>query len=438
MKGWTMPIQRASYRNVRFEVLSVENSFERVMAEHAYPFVNGADIEDMGLNPHSVRLQAIFYGQEYYTDFKKFLEVLKKQGADTLVHPILGRMPNMICYSASFKHEADYINYVLVDLSFKEATPAKPIFVFENSLLNKIDEYLNKLENFIDDIYAFYGEVMSYVAFAFNVKARLLGAWGAISGIVSQALGLFELGKDFISLPSNVTADNFGLTASKALQGLNHIIKTGTTQSAKVNQLTIKSRFDDVLVNTQAILAIPKNLVSGKNQKERIKSRVTSLTSTDIVEISCALQLLCTANLASVAVEIIESEQEITPNDIEYICTQVKQACLEGILAVRALQTSATNTTDLQQAQTAVYEKAHRVIEQLRDIAAQTTQLAISAINRKPPLIIRTVEISGTLQQVAHHFYQDYQRANELLRLNAHIRHPNFIACGEVLNSYAE
>lgn len=56
MKGWTMPIQQASYRGVRFDVLSVDDNLERATITHAYPFVNGGDIEDLGLAAASARL----------------------------------------------------------------------------------------------------------------------------------------------------------------------------------------------------------------------------------------------------------------------------------------------------------------------------------------------------------------------------------------------
>lgn len=78
MKGWTAPLQRASYRGVRFEVMSVDDEITRATIEHAYPFVNGADVEDLGLNPLTVRLQAVFYGEGYYTDFKKILKCAGK------------------------------------------------------------------------------------------------------------------------------------------------------------------------------------------------------------------------------------------------------------------------------------------------------------------------------------------------------------------------
>jgi len=145
MKGWTAPLQRASYRGVRFDEIT------RATIEHAYPFVNGADVEDLGLNPLTVRLQAVFYGEGYYTDFKKFLSVLGKQGADVLVHPIRGRLQNMICTSALFHHEADMIDYVAIDLTFTESTPAEPIFVFESAFLARLDALLTQLEDFVDD-----------------------------------------------------------------------------------------------------------------------------------------------------------------------------------------------------------------------------------------------------------------------------------------------
>ena len=68
-----MPIQQASYRGVRFDVLSVDDNLERATITHAYPFVNGGDIEDLGLNPLTIQLQAVFYGEGYYTDFKRIL-----------------------------------------------------------------------------------------------------------------------------------------------------------------------------------------------------------------------------------------------------------------------------------------------------------------------------------------------------------------------------
>ncbi|MCT8807938.1 DNA circularization N-terminal domain-containing protein, partial [Glaesserella parasuis] len=56
MSGWTMPVQQASFKGVQFDVIAVDEIFDKAIAEHAYPFVNGADLEDMGLNPQTIKL----------------------------------------------------------------------------------------------------------------------------------------------------------------------------------------------------------------------------------------------------------------------------------------------------------------------------------------------------------------------------------------------
>lgn len=190
-----MPIQQASYRGVRFDVLSVDDNLERATITHAYPFVNGGDIEDLGLNPLTIQLQAVFYGEGYYTDFKRFLSALEKQGAAVLVHPIRGRLQNMLCTSAYFHHEADFVDYVTVSLSFQEATPAKPIFLFNFSVLGLIDELLTKLEDLVDDVLELYGTFMEGISFVANVKSRLLGSFGALYGCFEQVRDMFDMDK---------------------------------------------------------------------------------------------------------------------------------------------------------------------------------------------------------------------------------------------------
>lgn len=80
MSGWTMPIQQASFKGVRFDVLAVDDSFERAVVEHAYPFVNGADLEDMGLNTQTIRLQAVFLAQAITRTISAYFQFCSKKG----------------------------------------------------------------------------------------------------------------------------------------------------------------------------------------------------------------------------------------------------------------------------------------------------------------------------------------------------------------------
>ena len=83
------------------------------------------------------------------------------------------------------------------------------------------------------------------------------------------------------------------------------------------------------------------------------------------------------------------------------------------------------------------YEHTQNLVEQLRQMAGQSQRFITAAINQKPPLIVRTAPHDGTVQQIAFAFYGDIRRSAELVRLNPHIVHPNFIRKGEYINGYA-
>ncbi|MDA3978492.1 DNA circularization protein [Gallibacterium sp. AGMB14963] len=485
--GWTVPIRQASFRGVKFDVITVDDSFERDTVEHAYPYVNGADIEDLGLTPRTVTFEAIFNGPGYLTDVKRLLAALQKPGADTLTHPIFGRMQNMICRSMSLRHDADYINYASVGLTFVETTPAKPIFLFEFSIFGKIDALLSMLEDFVDDILDFYAAMMEVVSFAFNVKDRLLGAWGGIYSIVDAVSQLID--DMSLDLPTLVTQTTFQSQSSRVVAklaneldyaiktraGINDMIdddivtqtkndvtsrtnitqtkynarqrNTYTTSSTKHNTATTgllynQDRFNDALNLVRQLQQVADDIVTGKNdsyarEQTRIKSRVTALSKEDVKEIDCAIKLISTTTLAHLTAQLIADEiDNLLPAEIEYMITTIRTLLQDCINTVRTLQKEKQNYQTLNDKETARYTSAYRVIEQLRQISRDLTALAINAINQKPPIIIREAPITGTLQQIAHAFYQDYTRTDDLLRLNPQIINPNFIEKGALINGY--
>ncbi|QNT58062.1 hypothetical protein AABM17_333 [Neisseria musculi] len=74
----------------------------------------------------------------------------------------------------------------------------------------------------------------------------------------------------------------------------------------------------------------------------------------------------------------------------------------------------------------------------MRRLAARFNRLIVAEINQKPPLVVRIAQFDCTVHQLAHEFYGDLGRADELVKLNPHIKHPAFIARGELVNSYAK
>ncbi|WP_439240864.1 DNA circularization protein [Lonepinella sp. BR2474] len=459
MRGWTMSVRQAKFGGVSFDVLAVEDSFERAVVEHSYPFVNGADLEAMGLNPLSVSLSAVFFGESYYADFQAFLKALEKNKPDVLMHPIRGRLPNMLCVSSNFRHEADLVDYVQVDLRFEEASPAQPIFVFNNALLSLINQALEAIDNLIETILDYYDVVMKTVVTVLSVKNRLLGMRDTLLGLFDAVCEMF--GKKATSPLRSGTVATVKTLSEVLNEGLMAIAEVDQVQqeqaiaheSAVENSavFSAKSRFDELLRQVEAVLALPEDLLVGRESAptvdqvmsalanpEQAKTSQAGFTPENMAALACTVRLLCAGLVAKAAVLLIEEEAEtLLPTEIEHICTQARWQLLGALNGVRALLVEEESKQTLQQGESGVYTAMQETAEGLREVAHQMTALALSAINQKPPLMVREAPVSGALVQQAHSLYGDYSRADELLRLNPHIRYPNWVEKGTVLNGYA-
>ncbi len=441
---WIVPMQTASYKGVAFEVININDSAERAVVEHLYPYLNGGDLEDMGLNPKQVQLQAIFNGQGYYTELKRFLKVMAERSGGVLVHPIFGRMPNMLCTSYSVRHDAENINYCTLDLTFKEATETKSVRVFELPLFSQFDTYLNAIESYIEKAQMWYSIYMEAYSAVSSLKNKLMGYWGAMFGVYAQLQTYFKSQKAGKALPKSVSVTTLKSQSLQAIALINEAISERLSARYQRNALSATVGFDEVLRAVREVEAFPSNLVTGKgetatNRYDYLNLGGVKLTQENAKAISCALKLLCSAHLARIAVEVMEANYEtLTPHEIETMTTQVRLQLLEALNAVRTLQQADEASKKLAQPNSDMYMVSYQMMESIRQLASNITQLAITLINQKPPLVIKVSPLNGTLQQVAHAFYGDYRRFEELLRLNPAIRQPNFIQEGDLLNAYAK
>ncbi len=431
---WAIPIQKASFKGVEFDVIAVEEAFERAVIEHTYPFVNGADLEDMGLNPQQVQLQAVFFGLSYATRYNQLLSVIQQKGADVLVHPVRGRLQNMMLCSARLRHDAENVNYVAVDLTFREASEMQPIFAFEESLISKIDRFLLNLESVFDTAMNYWNSAMGFNA-VMNFKSRLLGMWGGLFASFEAVRDLFGLDKKKYAISSSTSQRTYLGDGKVALAQLKEMIDYGVQSRAELPALSFKSQF---LAITQAVENTQQVATQVAKDEGFNRSKTVKLRGADVVELSIMLDVMTTAKLAKVFTEIIEEKgDELLISDLELINQTMREHCLSLVNKLREQQKNSQLGAKNDKTQQ-VYETAEATINAIRNIAHQFTQMILSVINQKPPLTVRQVMQNGTIHKVAHHFYGDYARSDELLRLNPQIRQPNFIEQGMWLNCYAE
>jgi prophage DNA circulation protein len=83
------------------------------------------------------------------------------------------------------------------------------------------------------------------------------------------------------------------------------------------------------------------------------------------------------------------------------------------------------------------HTRARAITEPLKDLALVLQKAALAIIERRPPLIFRTLDGAGNLRLIAHLWYGDHSRAPELARLN-NLRLPNALNKGDVLRGYAK
>jgi prophage DNA circulation protein len=129
--------------------------------------------------------------------------------------------------------------------------------------------------------------------------------------------------------------------------------------------------------------------------------------------------------LAEAAGALLELESDagtLTPDDLATVAAQTREALQAAITSARAVLP---------------LEDAYQVGESLRDLAASVQAAAEAVIVARPPLIERTVPANGNLQLLAHWWYGDQARWEELARLNPSAAKQPILRAGSRLNAYS-
>ncbi|HEY9211099.1 MAG TPA: DNA circularization N-terminal domain-containing protein [Methylotenera sp.] len=90
--SWRDQLQKASFRNVPFEVESDDATFGRRVEVHEYPQRDMPYAEDLGRKARERNLTAFVIGDDYMAKRDALLAAFEKAGSGELVHPYYGRM----------------------------------------------------------------------------------------------------------------------------------------------------------------------------------------------------------------------------------------------------------------------------------------------------------------------------------------------------------
>jgi len=174
--SWDAQLERASFRGVEFDVVSTEDSIERRIVAHEYPYKDGAELEDLGRRPRPARFVAVFHGPQYEADLSSFLLVADEGKTGPMRHPVFGTWQAKVT-RISMRHETSRRDHCEVELELQEdaldtelptlfsVEAAKHELAISSAAVSEelviLDEDLPDVETFVNDALDFIDDVES-------------------------------------------------------------------------------------------------------------------------------------------------------------------------------------------------------------------------------------------------------------------------------------
>ena len=406
--SWQYTLQDASFNGVKFDCLHTQDSVQRDIASHEYPYLDGADVEDLGRKARQVSMTAVFFGYNYENRLQLFLTKLNQAGPGELIHPVFGSIKAAQLQDYRIAHDAESPDYCTVEMSFIEVGDTATFFDLKLPLQLAdilsalsglgLDEAINSFAQAIGELRI--GERLNKIQ---QFSTLLFGTIDAVRRQVGEIVGTTL---NFIDNPRAFAGDMTSMVF--------RLVDDYQVAQSQSRWQDLKGQFDQIITLPSSIAA------------EQAQNSASVLTSVDVKVVTGLLQAMTASAMAEAASRVLSAEAEtptLSPPQIEQMTNDVRQMLQAAMDTQREL-------FDL--------ETARPVTEALKDTALAVQQAAEAIINLRPPLESKRAELTGNLHLLAHQWYGDFSRAAELVRLNPQLRNPNQITVGDVLYAYAK
>lgn len=412
--AWEKRLLDASFRGIVFDCQLADDDWERHAVEHSRPFVDGAEMEDLGRGARRIRMKAIFFGDDYEDRLEKFLKALDEPGPGDLVHPVFGPLKAQVS-TPHVHHEAENVDQAEVEVTFTESALSRPIFA-DATAGQKAAGIGGKTAGARSAA----AEVLaSVVARCADANAMARSGLRAIAEMKGQAGGLLTSGAGILTAPASWAADLASL-----VRGVVDLRGFGASSLLPDFSAVFEALTSAILLpgSSRHGTAASGSTTSG-SEDDAAAIPVTEGPELDTVIAHVKLERAL--GVAEAAQLVLESEAEtptLTPDEVEAVAADTRELLQASI--------------ETYQEQYPV-EQARAVAEPLRDVALAVQDAAKAVVEARPPLVAHTVSGRTCPRLLAHRIYGDHGRAAEIVRLNK-MADPNFLSSGEVLRVYAK
>lgn len=406
--GWES-IQAASFRGISFDCVALRDQSGARVAVHNPLFSDLALVEDLGQAADQIELKAVFSGDDAEEQADTFLQALRVTGPGELVHPFLGPAQ---AKATGWTVERDPSAWQYIEIPVA--------FVVQRTESRATDQNPVALANAAQ---ALESEVVYGAAIALDGHLQALAAydparWGAM---IDRVRGFVQgIRRTIISTRNRV---NEWLSVPDWLGGT----------------------IDDIsdLANTRLGLSA---ISDWQNLYARVRGLRNLFSPDDPDVLGLATHATVLGGTLALAGAIFADEADsptMTPADIAAVRDQVRADCQTEIDWLRALQSAldaqpaVTDAPAINLARlTAAQVQAQ--IEAIKDAALQVQAVAGALIDRRPPLVVRTVPVDCCPRLAAFLLSGSHELAGELLRLNPELPDPAIIPAGAEVSCYAE
>jgi len=439
--SWQDDLLDCTYRGVTMDIMGEDLEAPRSVVQHGVPYVDGDDVEDLGQAAREFSMRAVVFGPNYMFQLRLILSALDTLGPGELVHPIYGSV-TVVSGGYKVSHQAERPDYAEIALRFLEHTPNDAFFNRELIYTDTGTAYVEDERTWQDGVFDLIGRLDSLIA---EVQGWIGGGW---TGLMEKALGLPGITLRLQQMRSQILGVVSGVEAmakstGSAFDPLVDLTRSPTEIRSSIEESTPTTSADllsraGVPSSMPGAESLPPDiarigsafLVAAREGADPDGSALPQAMPEDPVEaVAFALVTLVITELAlnysSAIGVVIENDAEdlaLSPKDLERLANLARSLIQAAIMLHRRLYG---------------IEEALPIIEGLRTTAALIQARARQLVLQRPPLLSRTIETSTNLRLLAHRWYSDSSRANELMRLNPELRSPYNIAPGTVVRAYA-
>ncbi|MCX5828765.1 MAG: DNA circularization N-terminal domain-containing protein [Deltaproteobacteria bacterium] len=433
------------FNGLSLEMETIEDTFEKAIAQYDYPYADGVDLEDMGQKAHKLRMRCYFYDnaeQKTYGYHILLLNDLASRDLIDLMHPKYGLLEGKI-ESFIVQHD-DRQRCAVVDIVFVEQMRATyeggapPLYVQakvetafsdgqkqqaaklasdikaalpppDKSIIEKILDrskaLLAQVQEYSNKTRAFVGAVEGYIATSEAIVNQVMSPVNSLQATISYAE----------NLPGRILGSNAGIVERVAL--LYTSLKNFPTRFIK----QLDSAFDDML------------------------DSLTSFNPTDPTPakeiMATHLEIACAQRLALEAAQIYAADDDAFrggsgEKSVGMVYANADQAAEESSGSISTSSFQIMNIQELEETLAIVRNRIERAVAKAREMDSlkQMAEALLIQVNRvrleRERMMKVVLDNPMPLHLVCLKYGLPYTDAERLLKVNR-IRNPNFTA-GEV------